>query len=236
LEPKSSHATHAERTTALVVGVGALGCQAAAALVDAGIRGLTLVDGDRVERSNLQRQILFDDADLTRPKAIAAALALRAAAPAATIVARTERVTAANVAELVGAHDVTIDATDHPETKYLLNRAAVVAGKPFVYGGVARTTGLALAVKPRRSACLACAFPPQLSHGDDSCAALGILAPVAGAIGALQAHLALRLLEDAASVAGLLHVYEVRGRRWRTLHFDRDPHCSTCSTAARHAA
>jgi adenylyltransferase/sulfurtransferase len=236
LEPKRHHAIHAERASALVVGVGALGCQAAAALVSAGIGGLTLVDDDRVERSNLQRQLLFDDTDIGRPKATAATLALRAEAPSSTITARTERVTTLNAADLVGDHDVTIDATDDPDSKYLLNRTAVEAGKPFVYGGVARTGGLALAVRPGFSACLACAFPPQLFRGDESCAALGIVAPVAGAIGALQAHLALRLLEDAPSVGGVLYVYEMRGRRWRTLRFERDPQCPTCSAAAQRAA
>ena len=236
MEPTTGHATALERSTALVVGVGALGCQAAAALTAAGIGGITLVDDDRVEPSNLQRQVLFDYADLGRPKAIAAALVLRARAPSSTVVARTTRVSALNAAELVANHDVTIDATDDPDSKYLLNRTAVEMGKPFVYGAVARTSGLALAVQPRASACLACAFPPQLAHRGDSCATLGILAPVAGAIGALQAHLALRLLEVAASVAGTLYVYEVHGRRWRTLHFRRDPRCSICSTAAQRAA
>lgn len=236
MEPKPHHAIHAERASALVVGVGALGCQAAAALVSAGIGGLTLVDDDRVERSNLQRQVLFDDTDVGRPKAIAAALALRNEALASTITARTERLTPDNAADLVGNHDVTIDATDDPDSKYLLNRTAVEAGKPFVYGGVARTGGLTLAVRPGVSACLACAFPPQLARGDESCAALGIIAPVAGAIGALQAHLALRLLEDPPSVGGLLYVYEMHGRRWRTVRFERDPQCSTCSAAAQRAA
>ncbi|HET9062196.1 MAG TPA: ThiF family adenylyltransferase, partial [Candidatus Binatia bacterium] len=172
MEPKPHHAIHAERASALVVGIGALGCQAAAALVSAGIGDLTLVDDDRVERSNLQRQVLFDDADIGRPKAIAAALALQAEALASTITARTERVTPDNAADLVGNHDVTIDATDDPDSKYLLNRTAVEAGKPLVYGGVARTGGLTLAVRPGVSACLACAFPPQLARGDESCAAL----------------------------------------------------------------
>jgi molybdopterin/thiamine biosynthesis adenylyltransferase len=237
LETTRDPRPHVERWNALVIGVGALGCQAAAALVAAGVGALTLVDDDRVEVSNLQRQILFDDADVGRPKAVAAALALRALAPASVITVRTERASARNVAELVGTHDVTIDATDDPESKYLLNRTAIDTGKPFVYGGVARTGGLALAVQPRQSACLACAFPLQLSRGDDSCAALGILAPVAGAIGGLQAHLAIRLLEKAtAAVAGRLYVYETRARRWRILRFDRDPRCSACSPAALHAA
>jgi molybdopterin/thiamine biosynthesis adenylyltransferase len=232
LEPKPHHAIHAERASALVVGIGALGCQAAAALVSAGIGDLTLVDDDRVERSNLQRQVLFDDTDIGRSKAIAAALALRAEAPASTISARTERVTPRNAADLVGHHDLTIDATDDPDSKYLLNRSGR-ENRSSTAESFARPT---LAVQPGVSACLACAFPPQPARGDESCAALGIIAPVAGAIGALQAHLALRLLEDPASVGGLLYVYEMHGRRWRTLRFERDPQCSTCSDAAQRAA
>jgi len=225
-----------ERSNALVVGVGALGCQVAQALVTAGIGALTLVDDDRVERSNLQRQILFNEGDIGRPKAVAAALVLRSCAPTSVIVARTEKITAHNVIELVADHDVIIDATDDPESKYLLNRSAIETRTPFVYGGVARTGGLTLAVQPGRSACLACAFPPQPAHTSESCSALGILAPVAGVIGALQAHLAIRLIENTAAVAGTLYAYETRGRRWRTIRFDRDPECSTCSPAARRAA
>jgi molybdopterin/thiamine biosynthesis adenylyltransferase len=228
--------TRLERSNALVIGVGALGCQVAQAIVTAGIGALTLVDDDRVELSNLQRQILFDDADVGRPKAITASLALRARAPAASIVARSERVTANNAVPLLADHDVIIDATDDPESKYLINRVAIETGKPFVYGGVARTGGLALAVQPGRSACLACVFPPQILHANDSCAALGILAPVAGAIGGLQAYLAIRLLESPTEVAGLLYAYETRVRRWRTLRVDRDPKCPTCSCAAQRAA
>lgn len=225
-----------ERSRALVVGVGALGCQAAVSLAASGISELTLIDDDRVELSNLQRQILFDDADIGRPKAIAAALNLRALASSSTIAARVERVTPRNVTAFVAAHDVTIDATDDPDVKYLLNHAAIETGQPLVYGGVARTGGLALAVRPRQSACLACAFPPLATQGNESCAALGILAPVAGAIGALQAHLAVRLLEKTETVAGLLYIYETRARRWRTMRFERDPQCPSCSPASRHAA
>lgn len=225
-----------ESLSALVVGVGALGCQAAAALANAGVGKLTLVDDDRVERSNLQRQVLFDSADIGRPKAVAAAVALGTEAPTSTILARVERLTPANASTLVSSHDVAIDATDDPQSKYLLNRTARETGRPFVYGGIARTTGLVMAVRPGHSACLACAFPPQLSHGDDSCAVLGIVAPVAGVIGALQAHLALRLLGHPPTAGGTLYVYEAHGRRWRTLQFERDPSCPTCSPANRHAA
>jgi len=225
-----------ESVSALVVGAGALGCQAAAALAALGVGKLTLVDDDRVERSNLQRQILFDGADIGRPKVVAAALALRSEAATSTILAQVERLTPRNARTLLSSHDVAIDATDDPDSKYLINRTANETGRPFVYGGVARTTGLVMAVRPGHTACLACAFPPQLSHDDDSCAVLGILAPIAGVIGALQAHLAMRLLADPPAAAGILYVYEARGRRWRTLQFDRDPNCSICSPANQHAA
>lgn len=225
-----------ESVSALVVGVGALGCQAAAALAVAGVGKLTLVDDDRVERTNLQRQVLFDTADIGRPKSVAAALALRSDAPTSMILAHVERLTPLNAGDLLSSHDVAIDATDDPDSKYLINRAAREAGRPFVYGGVARTTGLVMAVRPGHTACLACAFPLQLSHGDDSCAVLGILAPVAGVIGALQARLALRLLADPPTAGGTLYVYEARGRRWRMLQFERDPDCSICSPAKQHAA
>ena len=114
----------------------------------------------------------------------------------------------ANVDRHVATHDVVVDATDDPRTKDLLNRAAVRRHFSFVYGGVARTGGMAMAVDPERSACLACAFPTSDADEDAGCDRMGILAPVAGVIGTLQAYLALRMLCGDRSTAGRLFVYD----------------------------
>ncbi len=225
-----------EGAHALVVGAGALGCAAAQTLAASGVGRLSLVDDDCVELSNLQRQVLFDRATIGRPKATAAAESLARIAPSCEVAPWVERLAAGNVERFVGDHDVVVDASDDPETKYLLNRAAIRCRVPLVYGGVARTGGMALLVDPGRSACLACAFPAETAAADDGCDRLGILAPVAGLVGTLEADLALRALLGDRSAAGILFVYELRGTRWRELRFARRPDCDACVDAATRAA
>jgi molybdopterin/thiamine biosynthesis adenylyltransferase len=217
--------------------MGALGCAASYALALAGIGRLTLVDDDRVERANLQRQILFDETALGERKVEAAASALAATAPGCEVEARADRVRQDNADRYLEGCSVVIDSTDDPRAKYLLNRTATRGRRPLVYGGVARTGGMAMLVDPRRSACLQCAFPlsPQAEE-DAGCDRMGILATVAGVIGSLQAHLALRSLLDDRSAAGILFVYDLRGPHWRKLEFARDPNCPACVDAATRAA
>jgi adenylyltransferase/sulfurtransferase len=211
----------------LLVGIGALGCAAAAVLARARLGRLTLVDPDRVEASNLQRQLLFAPRDAGRLKAVVAAEALRSAATEVTAVA--ERLDAGNAAALIGAHDFVIDACDDPATKFLINEVAVRCGVAFSYGGVVRTSGLAMTVVPGATACLACVFRADQGDAPQGCQDQGILAPVAGVIGCLQAAHAFAVLDrSAAPIAGRLFSYELRSRRWRVLAARRDAHCSVC--------
>jgi adenylyltransferase/sulfurtransferase len=227
--------TALERASALVVGVGALGCAAAAALADAGIGRITLVDDDVVDASNLQRQVLFDDSSIGSPKATVAATRLTRNARA-HVSPRVERIDPLNVDRHLDGHDVVIDGTDDPETKYLLNLAAVRRRSLLVYGGVVRTGGLAMAISGGASACLACAFPERPTAAELGCDRLGVLAPVAGVIGSLQAYLALASLGGEHAIAGTLFAYELRGPRWRQLRFSRSRTCSVCGAAAAPAA
>ncbi len=222
----------------LVVGMGALGCAAAWALARAGVGRLTLIDSDLVEASNLQRQVLFDAQTIGHPKVNAAADALAACGLPVKVVAIVGRVDACSVDEFTESHDFVIDATDDPPTKLLLNEAAVRHGRPFSYGGVVRTGGQTMAVAPGQSACLECALPApegpeQLPGG---CSEAGILAPVAGVIGSLQAAAAVRALtRSPAWRPGTMILYEVRGSRWRAIEFSRRPDCRCCGGAAAHA-
>jgi molybdopterin/thiamine biosynthesis adenylyltransferase len=136
---------------------------------------------------------------------------------------------------VIAGHDVVIDACDDPATKFTLNRACVASGVTYCYGGVVRTGGQMLVVAPGRSACLACVFPEdEASSESEGCSSMGILAPVAGVIGSLQAHAALRCLTgDAAAVAGTMSIYELRGARWRSVAFERRRSCAVCGDAAR---
>ncbi len=137
------------RAAILIVGVGALGCAAAEVVAGAGDVALTLLDPDRVELSNLQRQVLFCEADIGRLKVEAACAALRGAPASITAVA--DRLDDANAEAWLSRHDFIIDATDDPRTKRLINDVAVAAGRPFCYAGVLQTGAVALSVAPGSS-------------------------------------------------------------------------------------
>jgi len=220
----------------LIIGMGALGCAAARLLAPSGLASLTLIDPDSVEASNLQRQVLFAEQDLGEAKVSAAAQALRSHRDSGgcRIEPITGRFDATNAYGLAERHDFLIDGSDDPATKYLVNSAAVTAGTPYCYGGVLGTGGQLMSVAPGRSACLACAFPPDPSTRAGAvggCAAHGILAPVAGVIGSLQAREALLCLTRAPAFRpGRMVIYEMHPRRWRTVVFPKNPNCNCCAT------
>jgi len=216
--------------------MGALGCPAAIALARTPLERLTLVDADRVEPSNLQRQVLFADRDVGALKVDVAGERLAGSrAPIETLAARLD---ATNAAGLIAEHDFVIDACDDLPTKFLINSVAVEVGRPFSYGGVTRTAGLAMTVVPGDTACLACVFPDapmstlddrETSPRADGCQQQGIVASVAGVIGSLQALHALGALGHAeAGKPGRLFAYEIRGVRWRIIDARRDPACTVC--------
>ena len=215
----------------LVVGLGALGCPAAAVLADSGIATLTLLDPDRVEVSNLHRQTLYEQSDIGRPKVDAARERLSRRATT-TIEAVSEALDDSNAAGLIAAHDFVIDATDSPRAKFLVNDTAVALSVPFSYAGASRTGGQTMAVAPGRSACLRCVFPQEDDFArPGACSELGILGPVGGVIGALQARQA--LASPTARPAGIMFVYEVRGSRWQRISFSRRSTCSACGAPSR---
>ncbi|HYB98001.1 MAG TPA: HesA/MoeB/ThiF family protein [Candidatus Limnocylindrales bacterium] len=215
----------------LLIGAGALGCAAARALAATRTVALTLVDDDVVELSNLQRQVLYDGGDIGEPKVEAAAARLRTEFGTA-VTARNERAGASNAAALLAGADIVIDACDDPDTKFLLNRECVQARLPLIYGGVARTGGQWMLIEPGRSCCLACVFPPQGSESAQGCSAMGILAPVAGLVGTMQALMALSwLARPSRSRSGRLFLYELTRARLRYVDFPRSPGCD-CRAAA----
>ena len=193
--------------TVLVVGVGALGCGVADLLARAGVGRLVLADRDIVEVHNLQRQVLYAqaDADGARPKAVAAADRLRQVNPEIAIESHVVDVTAANIVELAGAADVFVDGLDNLDTRYLVNDLAVRSGRPYVYGGAVGTGGLVMPLLPGTSAgrvqwrrptgCLRCVFPEPPPPGTlPTCDTAGVLGPAVGAVTAHQAALTLSLL------------------------------------------
>lgn len=221
------------RRSVLIVGAGGLGCPAALALADAGIGRIGLIDGDRVDLSNLHRQILHRTADLDRLKVESARDSLWRRRLDLHIDCHAERLDEGNALRLFPRYDFVIDGSDNFETKYLVNAAALRTSVPYCYGGVLRFEGQLLTVLPGRSGCYRCLFrdppPPGLVQ---TCQEAGVLGAVAGVIGALQAQQAVQTLLGRDVYADRLLIYQALAGRFREVRFRRDPECPACGTGA----
>lgn len=214
----------------LVIGVGALGSAAADALAAAGIGRLTLVDFDRVERSNLHRQLLHRTADLGRPKVESARTTLAARHPALAMATAAARFGADNAAALVADQACVVDATDGIATKFLINDLVVGLGTPLVHAGIVRFQGQLMTVLPGVSACYRCLFGAPPPDGSvPSCQEAGVLGSLAGTIGTLQAAEAIRLVTGTGTLlADRLLTYDALATRFRHVRLKRNPACPTC--------
>jgi molybdopterin/thiamine biosynthesis adenylyltransferase len=193
--------------------MGGLGVPASWALARAGATRLTLVDPDPVELSNLPRQVIFSIADIGTPKVEAASRWIAARFPEVQVERHAIALDASNAARLIGGHDFVIDATDSPATKFLINDTCVAARIPFVYGGVVGMTGQAMTVIPGETACVRCVFetPPD-EEEIQSCREAGIVGPVAGAIGEMQAGEAMRAARaQTLLLSGKILTYDASG-------------------------
>lgn len=217
----------------LVIGVGGLGAAAAAALARAGVGTIGLVDFDVVEISNLPRQVLYDEGDAGTPKPDAAARRLAALAPATSCEIHRLRFGEANLDETIAfsrSYDFLIDGTDTPASKYVLNDIAVAARRPLAHAGVTGMRGQLLAIAPGETACLRCVFPDNADADDGpACSEAGVLGPLVGVFGMLQAAAALAYLAREPRTFGNRLVLADHGR-WRTVVTARDPNCRTCGT------
>lgn len=216
----------------LVVGAGGLGCPASLALAHAGVGHLTLADPDRVDVTNLHRQLWHRTSDVGRLKAESAVAGLKRAFPDLSTEALSERVDTENAEALFRAHDVVIDATDGTATKFFLSDVAVLTGVPLIYGGVLRMQGQALRIDPE-GPCLRCLYEaPPPPDAVPTCAQAGVLGSMAGLVGALQAMLAIeRISGVAAPVRGeaTLHVIDGAALSGRTVLVRRAPDCASCA-------
>ncbi|HYQ81609.1 MAG TPA: HesA/MoeB/ThiF family protein, partial [Anaeromyxobacteraceae bacterium] len=211
-------------------GAGGLGGPALLSLGAAGVGRLVLVDQDAVETSNLNRQPLFGEEDLGARKAAVAARRLQRLYPKVEVEAHDRRFDADSAVDLVLAADVALDGTDNFATKFLLNDAALMAGRPLVHAGVLRYTAQLLTVVPGRTGCLRCLFEEPPPEGSvPSCAEAGVLGPLAGLAGALMAAEALRLLAgERGAYAGRLVIFEARPARPRAVVVRQRPGCPAC--------
>jgi adenylyltransferase/sulfurtransferase len=215
----------------LLIGAGGLGCGAALALAAGGARRLIVVDDDVVDESNLHRQILHADTAVGQPKSESLAATLTERFPAVEVTPVLGRFEPASALRLLAECAVAIDGSDNLTTKFLANDAAVLAGKPLVHGAAVETWGQLLTVPPGGRPCYRCLFeelpPPEADA--PSCAEAGVLGPVPGVIGALQATEALRILRgESPAFSGRLIRYDSRLMTMRTVRFRRNPGCRVC--------
>ncbi len=193
-----------------VIGTGGLGTHIADNLARAGVGHLRLVDRDRVELNNLQRQVLFDEADVDNalPKAEAAARRLAKINSQVEVEPLVVEVTRDNVEEIVGGVDLVLDACDNFETRYLINDACLKHGIPWVYGGAVASYGMSMTIIPHQTPCLRCVFPEvPPAESVVTCATAGVLASIVSIIAALECSEALKLLTGHAQRnQGLIHI------------------------------
>jgi adenylyltransferase/sulfurtransferase len=215
----------------LCIGAGGLGSPAALYLAAAGIGKLGLVDADRVDASNLQRQILYGTEDVGASKVEKAGGRLRQLNPDVEIVLHDARLTSANAAEIIAAYDVVIDGSDNFPTRYLSNDVCVFARKPNIYGSVFRFEGQASVFAPHLGGpCYRCLFPePPPPGAAPSCAEAGVLGVLPGVIGLIQATEALKLIVGAGeTLAGRLLHFDALKMKFREFNLRRDPECPVC--------
>jgi molybdopterin/thiamine biosynthesis adenylyltransferase len=216
----------------LIVGAGGLGVPAAAYLAAGGVGTIGIMDPDAIDLSNLPRQILHHTEDLGRPKVLSLRDRLRRISSRVAVDALEERLDASNARRIVARYDFVIDASDNFATKFLINDVAVALRVPYSHGGVLGFLGQTFTVIPGHGACYRCLFSDPPAPGEiPTCRDAGILGPVAGLIGAIQAAQALAVLSGEPDLLiDRLLTYDALQMRWREVRIARNPHCATCST------
>jgi adenylyltransferase/sulfurtransferase len=213
-----------------IVGAGGLGCPAALYLAAVGVGTLGLVDADRVDLSNLQRQVLYGAADVGRPKLEVARERLLAVSPDLKLELHPLRLSAANALETLRGYDVVIDGSDNFPTRYLVNDACVRLATPAVYGAILRFEGQASVFDARRGPCYRCLFPEPPPPGSvPSCAEAGVLGVLPGLIAMVQATEAIKLVTGVGEpLIGRFVQYDALELRFSEFRFGKDPACPAC--------
>jgi len=216
----------------LVIGAGGLGSPALLYLAAAGIGTLGIVDFDRVDISNLQRQVLFDNNAVGTGKAEAARARLLALNPHLHIELHAEQLLAANALDILRHYDVILDGTDRFATRYLVNDACVLLGKPLVSAAIHRFEGQAFTYVPKRGPCYRCLFPePPPDGAVPNCAEAGVLGVLPGVMGTIQATEAIKLITGIGELlVGRLLTYDALDMRFGELKFAARPDCAVCGT------
>ena len=223
---------------ALVIGAGGLGSSALLYLAASGVGRIAICDGDRVDLTNLQRQVIHRLDSVGRPKAASAADTIAALNPDVQVEILEERAGPERIAALVRDADVVLDCSDNFATRHAVNRACVAAGKPLVSGAGIRFDGQVAVFDLRRAdaPCYHCLFAEDSQSPEERCATMGVFAPLVGIVGTFQAMEAIKLLAGIGdTLAGRLMLFDALASRWHEVRLARDPQCRVCG-AARAAA
>jgi adenylyltransferase/sulfurtransferase len=214
----------------LCVGAGGLGSPALLYLAAAGVGTLGVIDFDVVDESNLQRQIIHGQSDVGRPKAESARDSIAEINPYVRVIVHEEQLTVDNVMELFAGYDLIVDGTDNFATRYLVNDACVLLGKPYVWGSIFRFDGQASVFWAEYGPCYRCLYPEPPPPGMvPSCAEGGVLGVLCGSVGSIQVTEAIKLLTGVGeSLAGRLMIYDALEMSYRTVRVRKDPECAVC--------
>ena len=224
---------------ALVVGAGGLGSGALLYLASSGMGRITIADGDVVDLTNLQRQVVHRMDSVGRNKAQSAAATLATINPDVAVEAIPERLSPQRLQELARDADVVLDCSDNFATRHAVNEACVRARVPLVSGAAVRFDGQVAVFDARQpgAACYHCLFPADAQGEEERCATMGVFAPLVGAIGTMQAMEAIKLVAGVGeTLAGRLQLFDARAMRWHEVRLSRDPHCAVCGEPRAAAA
>ena len=216
------------------MGAGGLGCPAALYLAAAGVGHLTLADSDKVDLTNLQRQILYRTESVGAVKVEAARATLKAFNPDVEVVGLSSRIDPEKALSLVAKADVVLDCSDNFKTRHALNRACVKHRKPLVSGAAIRFDAQITLFDLRKAdaPCYACLFPEDGEVEEVQCSTMGVFAPLTGVIGAMQAMEAIKVLAKVGELLnGRLLIFDARTADWRSVKVAKDPACAVCSKA-----
>jgi molybdopterin/thiamine biosynthesis adenylyltransferase len=214
----------------LIIGAGALGSPAALYLAAAGVGTIGIADADVVEISNLQRQVIHHTADIGKPKVLSAREKMEAISPDVNVISYHSWIRADNIMDIIREYDFVIDGTDNFASKFLINDACVMAGKPFSHGGILHFIGQTMTILPGESPCYRCIFPsPPPPGAIPTCSQAGVLGVVPGVIGTIQATEAIKyLLGVGKLLTGRLLVYDAEDLDFYISPLSRQKRCPLC--------
>jgi sulfur-carrier protein adenylyltransferase/sulfurtransferase len=214
----------------LCVGAGGLGSPALLYLAAAGVGTLGVIDFDVVDESNLQRQIIHGQSDIGRPKALSARDSIKEVNPYVTVIVHEEALTTDNVMQIFSGYDLIVDGTDNFATRYMVNDACVLLGKPYVWGSIYRFDGQASVFWSEYGPCYRCLYPEPPPPGMvPSCAEGGVLGVLCASIGSIQVTEAIKVLTGIGEpLVGRLMIYDALEMSYRTLNIKKDPDCPIC--------